>query len=548
VIRYLRICSSFLFLSIAASGFPEGEVLPETEPLSPGQYEVLKEFESDPLDPAEAGIDDYMDIPGFPRSLARRIVKLAAENERGWFGRLSLKQRETLLCYRRWIDIPAWETDPLEAEFRYSRSCKERGNNDRVYLSSSAGNWKARFRAERRDSRERITFFAGSDMFSGRLKVYGGDFSCHIPLGLMFSSLSFSYPFSSGYPFGRSRWISSGARFYGNPVRGGAMLLDTGPFRSVAFAGFRRGYRFRYRRNVSSGGAIRFSRGRIKAGGSVSFGAERKLNGIYFMYSNGTVDIGFEAAAGNIPGGAWAGGIRYRTGNIRLGALLYSCSGGFRSEFGRIPGTGGSVSGEKRGLAASLRGRLPCGIDAGFAVDGTIRRIYHLLYQRISVRFRLDGKSGRTKGSLQWKSFSKGRDRLAPYPGSPLYECEMAGNIKSVITVKLSGMIGMRASLCYLYGEEEGVMLYPLLRLKFSGGAFQAELGSAVYRSLKGDGVFYAFTPAVRGAYPWERLGGTGRCLTMRMKVELFGFSIFLVLGEESGSGRSMDTQIIAEF
>ncbi|MFO7914100.1 MAG: hypothetical protein R6U43_00200 [Candidatus Krumholzibacteriales bacterium] len=516
--------------------------------LSPEQYRILREYERHRIDLADGGIEELLDIPGFPPGLAARISQLERKYGNRWFEHLKPPEKKLLYRYRRWIKLPA-SGDRFDLDARFSaRSCGNAGR-ERFFVSARAGDWKGVYRSEISDNRRIATAMVKAAFAGDAFRLYGGDFCPDIPLGLLSSSSFFSYQHSSGYPIRNYRWVGTGTGFYGNSMRGTALQLKGSFFRVACFTGNRRKYDFTYEREKTAGAAMEFNCRAYRYGAAVLKGDGITLKGFHFRYiPDEGLDFGIEAALS--PGGetAWSAGLKCRLKGFRAGFLLYSVGSGFRSGMGKIPGAGTSVAGEKRGMGASARKRLYRGLYAAFCAEGIVKRTFYSRERKVSASARLDARKKGSSLILEWKFDSLEKGRLVPFPPVQSEITDGKGKIKSIINLRLSNQLRLRTSCRYIYGSDCGVMIYPSARLSAFNGSLQTDLGVALYSSVKGNPLFYAYVPSARGGYPWKRLSGEGRFMAARIKFKLKNLSLCISINGESGDELESGIQISALF
>ncbi|MBD3180085.1 MAG: hypothetical protein GF417_11090 [Candidatus Latescibacteria bacterium] len=515
--------------------------------LSPEEYQFIREYDGNRIDPRDAVVEDYMAIPGFDPLLAARIVTLVGSFGEQWYQRLGPAEKCKLARYSRWIQLPGPERE-LDADLSCSTRLGELGESKRLSIESSTRNWELSLRARSERGCIRTAALVSGSFFHRKIQLFGGDFCPDIPLGLISSSASFSYPFSGNFPIRKSRLISRATGFYGEALRGAAAILKGSALRATAFGGIRRQSDLSYNREVAAGGILQLILPRLTAGAAYLGTPGIFLRGIHLRCPAGRIDLGAEVAFTAGSRLAWAGGARYGGDDVTTGMLLYLVDGGFESELGKVPAAGGTVTGEKRGIEWVLRSRLCEAVSAGFSAEGVIRRVYHSDRRSISLRAALEGKSGGNSLRLEWRGSLFSRDKLVPCPAHPESRSGMDYAIKSILSIRTGDYLRFRFSCRYPYGEAKGLMVYPSMRIESGGGRLRTDLGTVIYRSFRGDAEFYAYIPSTAGSYPWKRFSANGRFDTARVRVKLGVISLIIAFSREKGGKGTADIQISAEF
>jgi len=516
--------------------------------LSPEQYRILLKYEDHRLNPADNGMEEFLNIPGFPPDLAASIVRMEKSHGDSWFEHLEPRERKILNRYSRWIELPA-AGDRFEIDTRFSVRYRGLARRERFYISIRAGGCSGLYRSEISETRKIGAAMFKASLAGDAVNFYGGDFCPDIPLGLLSSSSSFSYQYSSSYPMRNCRFIGAGTGFYGSSIRGAAVQLKGSFFRTACFAGTKRKYDFTHGEEKSAGAALELSHGSWRYGGTLLEIDECILRGIHFRYRpDQLLDIGMEAAFSQGGGAAWSAALKYSRKGFRAGFLLYGVASGFRSRMGRIPGAGTAVTGQKRGMGFAARKRLWRGFYAAFCSEGIIRRKSFYSERKVSAGGRLDARRKGSSLVLEWKYSSSRRKDDVPCPPVQSETEDIKAQLKSIINLRLWKKLRLRTSCRYIYGTDCGVMIFPSSKLRIFNGALQADFGIAFYRSTRGRPLFHAYVPSARGSYPWKYLSGSGRVPAARISLKLRNLSLCISIIAESGEKLESDVQISALF
>ena len=550
----IRTAVSILSLAAILSAPPAGMAESITEyselfgELSPEQHRILMEYEDHRLNPVDNWMEEFLNIPGFPPELAARIVRMEKSHGDSWFEHLKPRERRILTRYSRWIELPS-AGDRFGADTRFSVRHRGSARRERFYISIRAGGCSGLYRSEISEARKIGAAMVKASLAGDAVSFYGGDFCPDIPLGLLSSSSSFSYQYSSSYPMRNYRFIGAGTGFYGSSIRGAAVQLKGSFFRTACFAGSVRKYDFTHGEEKTAGAVLGLSHGSWRYGGALLEIDEFILRGIHFRYRpDELLDIGMEAAFSKGGDSAWSAALKYSRKGFRAGFILYSVESGFRSRMGRIPGSGTAVNGQKRGMGFTARKRLWRGFYAALCSGGMIRRKSFSSERKVSAGVRLDARRKGSSLVLEWKYSSSRRKDDVPYPPVQPETEDIKGQIKSIINLRLWKKLRLRTSCRYVYGTDCGVMIFPSSQLSIFNGSLQADLGAAFYRSIRGRPLFHAYIPSARGSYPWKYLSGSGRFPAARISLKLRNLSICISINAESGEKPGSDVQISALF
>jgi len=547
--RQLLQCYAVIILMILWTVSAEGEVIGNSEMpegISPEQYEQLRVLEDDPLDPINAGVDDFLDIPGFPPILAAKIAKLSKERGGKWMEGLNPGEKEELLRYRRWIDLsPGLE---FGMNLRYSGRFREDFRQDRIYLTSETDNWDANLRARVSPDEKLVSALVRGRVMGESLRIFAGDFCPDIPLGLLSSAASFNYPFSGTFPLRNCRWVGRGTGFYGNSLRGAACFIKRRRLKALVFSGRMREYDFDYGPDLVKGAAVQFGYSGLAAGTAVMKNGGGYLTALHLKCTGDLIKAGFELVSNPDMESAWAGGIRFNKEAFAAGMLVYGAESGFRSSMGVIPGAGRSVSGERRGVEAVAGCRMAGGCYAAYAVGADLKRSSFDIEKKLSTGFKLEYRRRDYEARLEWKSSYSEKVPLVPYPSGSRGKFLRQNTVRSLISFQPCNNLRIRISHRSPVHPERGLMLYPLIRLEGMNDRIRADLGAVFHRTFYGEPSFYAYLPSIKGTYPWKRIRGDGIFATIRLRIKMGRLLMGMALAWESGERCEADTQISVIF
>lgn len=547
--RRLLLCYMEIFVMILWTVPGEGAAIEDSEipeGISPEQYEQLRVLEDDPLDPLNAGMNDFLVIPGFPPKLAARIAKLSKERGRKWMEGLNPREMEELLCYRRWLDLsPALE---FGMELRYSARFRGDCRQDRIYLTSEANNWDANLRVRVSPDEKLVSALMRGRLMGESLRIFAGDFCPDVPLGLLSSAASFNYPFSGTFPLRNCRWVGRGTGFYGNSLRGAACFMKRRRLKALVYSGRMREYDLTYGPDILKGAAVQFGHSGFAAGTAVMKNGEVSLRALHLKYSGDGIKAGFELVTNPDMKAAWTGGIRFDKDAFAAGMLVYSTESGFRSSMGVIPGAGKSVSGERRGVEAVAGCRIMGGCYTGYAVGADLKRSSFSMEKKLSTGLKVEYRGRDYKVRVEWKSSYSEKVPLVPCPSGNSGKFLRRNTFRSLISYQPGNNFRIRISHRSPVRPERGVMLYPSFRLEGMNNRIRADLGAVFHRTFSGEPGFYAYLPSIKGTYPWKRLKGDGIFAAARLRVKMGKLFLGMVLAWEPGERCEADTQISVIF
>jgi hypothetical protein len=353
---------------------------------------------------------------------------------------------------------------------------------------------------------------------AGRIRIDLGDYVPDIGIGLVSSSRRFTYPFSRGHPFYRSRDIRGWTGFYGSFIRGASLRAAAGPFGVTLLFGRpavhgSAGVEFPYGRSIS-GFRLDGRAGGIAGGITAIDGGSRlgeRIAGLDLSYSSSGRRCMIEAAAsreGRVSA-VWGLGIDGK--DAGLGVLVWSVPARSDGLLASFPGLSVAADRSRSGASMTLRKRFTR--RTYMAAWGEVRRSSDGMKRETDSAFRLEAVIRWKRGTARcaWSSRVSGSEALVPFPPGRgvnmdlsrglviSFACRPASPLRLVLEMKQSDS-----------GEDAGLMVASRASLALRALHSHLSLSAASYRSSRGKARFSLYEPSGRGKYPWKTLYGSG--------------------------------------
>ena len=491
-------------------GADEGTVRRESDEPERARddFERAERLAENPIDPARAGVEELLAVPGLSEELARRIAAAAGERD-GSNERLTPDEIRELRRCREYL-APAGGS-PVRAICRLTeRSIARTGEESSDgYLALTGERWRILGRAKRAaGAGDAASCYMSGNLFSGALRLHGGAFVPDYALGLVFGGSGGSSLSSGAFPFRGPGRIAGTTSFFRRTVRGvGAEIR----FRNVSAAAFE-GMPLTYGAAGPQRGGDAVSGVRIEAelkgagiGLSRSTGASESAKGNWAIdarWRSERLNAGFEVGFGGSREPAMLWGLSYRVPKTRAGLLLYlvpaGAAGAFGSVLGRDPGEASSIGGAaaafERELARRIRARAS--IDRYERSDGSKARL------RETVRIECE-RGGGSHLKIGWIRAAEERRDLVPFPP----EGEIEREISRSLYLQLEQRVFRNASAGFTLKRIDGTdglgwLAAPVLRAALLSSRLRATAALASYRAVRGNPASCYYEPSLRGSYP----------------------------------------------
>ena len=502
---------------------------PDRADFAEEEYEILERLRECPLDITEAAIDDFLDIPGFPRSLAEKIVR-AREDGKGaslWLKSLTPLELERLYRYEEFCLLPRRAPLRLTGRFSAERFGTNGLERRQAFLTCAGDGYggSARFRS----SVDVVTVSGcvSKRLLGGRVVIHGWDFVPDIAMGLLFDGSFTYYPFTSGYPFRRYRTVAARTSFYPVAVRGVAVESYSGGACILVFAGRPRtwrGDRFCLGNAVLGGMRICRRCASWELGASLCRDPAHdggSLAGVDGRCRLGSMAIGGEMACGAAGSVSGVWGIRFRGEVFDIGMLLHEVSFSHAGRFGAAAGRRSDTDEAHRGFSVVL-GRWDtggCRVRAAFEQMRIRERLGDL--RRRSIRVEMERRRRPVRVRVSFHSRIDRERSGFIHPGS-LIEGEHLSKVKLSTEWRPHRLLSFGATFQYTgSGCGRGSCLAPSIRLMGPSGSFDWMLKAAFYGSYAGKAVFSVYEPALEGGYPWKQLYGSGAAWVFRSRISV---------------------------
>jgi hypothetical protein len=359
--------------------------------------------------------------------------------------------------------------------------------------------------------------YAAGRLYRGHVRVHGGDFAPDLAVGLLYSSYSSTYPFSSGYHIRKMRWIAGRMSFYGPSMRGAAVEVWAGCAHLLAFRGSPcsyKGGRIETSGALVTGGRLEFTKRGLSMGATACTD-ETSSRSLTVSIDASLIRERFEAAGELIVTGEGTGcvfGCSTRRGRGEASLFLYGMHSFSSRAFGR-PLQGRYPA--KRGASLVLRRGIRAGIEvlSAFEHGSSSNVIEERSRDLVRLECRWSARRHRVKVSYSRRIDS--RSIMVPYPPGGVMPPEVSSSLGIVQTSRIRKSLRVRVSIrAPLEREGSGYLICPSITLEH---AVRATLSWAVHRATSGSPLFYCYERSLDGLYPWRALRGDG------WRVALFG-------------------------
>lgn len=523
-------------LSIGFATVSHGRACGDFDPEEPDradfaeeEYEILERLRECPLDITEADLDDFLHIPGFPRSLAEKIIR-AREGGKGaavWLKSFTPFELERLYRYEEFCLLPRRAPLRLTGRFSAERFGTNGLERRQAFLSCAGDGYggAARFRSSAGVAT--VSGCVSKRFLGGRFVIHVGDFVPDIAMGLLFDGSFTYYPFTSGYPFRRYRTVAARTSFYPVALRGTAVESYSGGACILVFAGRPRtwsGDRFRLGTAALSGMRVCRRSASWELGASLcrdpahDGGSMACVDGRCRL---GSLAIGGEMACGvtGSVSGVW--GIRFRGVGFDIGMLLHEVTFAYASRLGATAGRRSDTDEAHRGFSVVL-GRWDtggCRVRAAFE-QMRIRERLGDLWRR-SIRVELEKRRRPVRVRVSFHSRID-RERSGFFHTDSRIEDDHLSKVKLSTEWRPHRLLSFGVTCQYTgAGCGRGSCLAPSIRLLGPSGSFDWMLKAVFYDSYAGKAAFSVHEPALEGGYPWKQLHGSGAAWVFRSRISV---------------------------
>ncbi|MBN2185540.1 MAG: hypothetical protein JW746_09445 [Candidatus Krumholzibacteriota bacterium] len=420
----------------------------------------------------------------------------------------------------------------------------------RFFLSGLRSRFTGRI--EKKENITRSVIFIENQGFSGRVRLYAGDFMPDLALGAIFAGYRFSYPFSSGYPLRRERSITRHTSFYGTSIRGAALRAGTSGSSLLLFAG-RAGKwndkEFKSESRNISGARIEADSGRYRAGMTLCSDNRHLLAGFDHTVEDRNCLISGELLRSGEGKTGLLWGMRKKTGACRVGFLFFRLPSGMRNRFGDIPGGIGDQDSDKRGI--SVVGSFSRPRFGRFRASFEKRRDDNGKETVItcSSRFEYSARlhSGRWRLSYSRRDGTETGYTLFP-PGKADSRLEKE-KLDLLISARPYKIFTLRIQAGCIWSEEyHGYILLNSLSFGGSRSLFRTTIFSGIYRSVRGRPAFYSYEPALIGGYPWKYLSDNGIRAGIKCRLKIGRSSVNLKFADGTQDSWEIDFQLLFDL
>ena len=533
---------------------PEESISDLADRFSDGEYAIIRYLEENPIDPRKADIEDLLDIPGFTRALARRVIAAVnkSKGDSQWILFLSSEDRRKIHKYKRILMLPSVRNYDLS--LRYTRSDVTNLDNNQddryIHLESDRANLLGRIRSG--NGTTEVTGYAIFNLLNKQLRVYTGDFLPDFAMGLVARGQSFYYPFSYRYPLNKYRWISRGNYFYGKVIRGMAVDYEKYFFRSLVYNGRIREYddgKFDFSNDTFKGGRAEVKIGESKIGVSIveeGGSIPEYYTGIDSRFKKGNLDLGFEMAISPGGGRAISCAGKIKSKKTKTGLIIYDVNRLYSNLLGKIPADGRKVKGEQRGVSAVVERELSRRFYLRCSIERWTNRRSYSLANKLSLRFQLIKKLKRKKVRLEWKYSENKTVGLVP---RKIENISGANTLKFLFTSEPGVNFRFRNSIMVPWGEGYlGYLIVPSVRFLFLDGHIKGDFSLALYKALEGNPIYYCYQPSVKGSFAWKYLSGSGMRGVCGLEISWKNTIFHTLFSVDSTSKIYMTIQLIMEL
>ncbi|MCD6380021.1 hypothetical protein J7M07_06225 [bacterium] len=533
---------------------PDEYISDLTGGFSEGEYRIIRYFEDNPIDPNEAEIEYLLDIPGFPGTLAERVI--AAVKKSGgsseWILLLSPDDRKRIYNYKRFLILPFARNYDLS--LRYTRRCLTvlPYCRDDGYIRIENG--LSSFRVKIRSSCDitEVTAYSLFNLLNKQLRVHTGDFLPDFAMGLVASGHSFYYPFSYGYPLNKYKWVSMGTYFYGRVIRGVAADYKKGFLRALIYNGVIREHddaRFNFGGDPFRGGRMEVRIGESRFGVSVveeGSAVSARHTGLDARCEKENLNLAFELALSPSGGRAFSCGGKIKNAKMKTGFLVYKVDHSFSNSMGKIPSDGRKVNGEQGGMSAVVERGLARRLYLRCSIERWVNRRSYSLSEKLSLSLQLIKKLKRKKLCLEWKYGEYKREILVP---RGIEYISGSNALKFLFTCKGGEYFSFRNSIRVPWSEDYfGYLIAPSLKFLFPNGHFKGDFSLAFYKALEGTPFYYYYQPSVEGGFAWKYLSGSGFRSTLGFEISCKRILFHMLFSTDSSGQMDIIIQVIMKL
>ena len=517
-------------------------------------FDMVEQLKENPLDVNEAGVEDFLSIPGFPSHLATRVIQVRGKRRSGtkWLYELTPPEREMLYAFSDYLILPDRTTLGISGRITADRLGSKGYERNDFFLSLQTEGRKGQVRSRSAPRRRATSMYLATRCFAGYLRVHGGDFLPTFGTGFLFAGYTSSYPFSRRYLFSGTRRVMGRTSFFGAAMRGIALEAWKGRVHTLLFTGYPRNYRdgsIELEKAQVRGARLEVRTGPGRFGASILRDCSSPTSECFSV--DGRLGVGCAILFGEIVYNVTAGtgafwGLSWKRNSLKLGFLMHYAPGGLVTRFGRIPG-GSTLS--QRGFTLILQNRIVTGSEIRAAFERSSQSLVFDLRQRETLR--LEGLQRWRGWNVKVSYVSRRETRLVglPFPGDaePTVRKSMSANI--LIKRSPRRALSLRLSIRCPHGDTDaGYLISPSLWVSLLSGHVRAVTAYAIYRTMKGMQRFYYYEPSCEGSYPWRMVQGEGERGTLMVKVSLRGITFLCGFSAQSGKGVESCIQTLFDF
>ena len=499
-----------------AEGGGDGDSGSGAYEMSREEFESIERLKDDPVDPRKAGIEELLSIPDFSRELADAVIRARGERRPGtsWLDHLSPPERESIYRHAGYLILPARKATRYKVRVNAAGvGAAEHARYD-GYSSLLGDGFKILLRARMAGERHYSSFYASKRLFSGSVRLHGGDFMPDFAMGLAFSSYHNDYPFSGGYPLRGYRWMAARTSFYGTSLRGCAGEVWKGSLRTLFFAGRPRSFSTggcALDARLVSGGRIEIDLGFCSIGSTAYHDPRRgSLASFDGRCKAGLIAGGFEFIAGARRNAVTAS-VSYNARRIDAGIILHSFPGYLPNRFGASPHSEGGARRAGRGIGLVASRSFGRSLTVRGAYDRYIRYSGGGSLLRDVLRAGIARKCRGFNLEVYLTSKRYGSRVEIPYPAQGVQSVKTAHTLKTNMMYHRGATFRFKVAGGYIRGNGyAGYQISPSVYLGSLAGHVSIIAFFTAYHSLAGKAVFYYYEPSPKGSYPWRTVRGDG--------------------------------------
>lgn len=412
--------------------------------------------------------------------------------------------------------------------------------------------FRLRVRVEREETEVRSLFYTRVDARRIPLRIDAGYFLPDIAMGLVYSGYEFSYPFSTGYPLRKPKWLAGRTSFYGKTIRGMALSMSFTGLRWMIFSGEQgtwSGGRFKGGSGKAKGVRLERPVKGMQLGVTLDNSGGRCRTGIDGRKKIGMTSMSFElcCSESSLTAAEWGFSRKVKNGNA--GLALYLVPAGDLPPFGYISGGSGNRGMDRRGISSvfSMKFRRRCRLRFAFEHN----RYLSASADKIRNRWRIEClfRAGMGRMRMGWTHSDALEKKTLPFPSDHGNDSEASESLNIVADCHHALTGRMRIACRFPCSENHcGMILSHLHRFESRGKAIKFDITVSWYRSIRGEAPFYIYEPVLKGSYPWKYLRGAGRRLSLLASLGVKRFRIVTVTAWQTGVDWAADCQILYDF